>query len=77
MAPIDDRNNYAGPFTWLGVNTKPNQISDELSNTIFVGEVRVTCGMTLSATEPARCEERSRHFYAIWIDPQSAELASS
>ncbi len=49
MAPIDDRNNFAGPFTRLGINTKPNQISDGLSNTIFVGEVRVPCSVHAQA----------------------------
>ncbi|HEX5472961.1 MAG TPA: DUF1559 domain-containing protein [Lacipirellulaceae bacterium] len=43
MAPIDNPQNYAGPFTRLGVRTKASQITDGLSNTIFVGEVRVGC----------------------------------
>jgi type II secretory pathway pseudopilin PulG len=43
MAPIDNPENYAGPFTRLGVRTKASQITDGLSKTIFVGEVRVGC----------------------------------
>jgi len=43
MAPIDNEKNYAGPFTRLGVRTKASQITDGLSKTIFVGEVRVGC----------------------------------
>jgi prepilin-type N-terminal cleavage/methylation domain-containing protein/prepilin-type processing-associated H-X9-DG protein len=43
MAPIDNLTNYAGPFTRLGVRTKASQITDGLSKTIFVGEVRVGC----------------------------------
>jgi len=43
MAPIDNEENYAGPFTRLGVRTKSSQITDGLSKTIFVGEVRVPC----------------------------------
>ena len=42
-APIDDLAHYAGPFTRLGVRTKASQITDGLSKTIFVGEVRVGC----------------------------------
>ena len=43
MAPIDNPENYAGPFTRVGVRTKASQITDGLSKTIFVGEVRVGC----------------------------------
>jgi prepilin-type N-terminal cleavage/methylation domain-containing protein len=43
MAPIDDPTNYAGPFTRLGIRTKASQITDGLSKTIFVGEVKVGC----------------------------------
>jgi prepilin-type N-terminal cleavage/methylation domain-containing protein/prepilin-type processing-associated H-X9-DG protein len=43
LAPIDNEENFAGPFTRLGICTKPAQITDGLSKTIFVGEVRVNC----------------------------------
>jgi prepilin-type N-terminal cleavage/methylation domain-containing protein/prepilin-type processing-associated H-X9-DG protein len=43
MAPIDNPTKYAGPFTRVGARTKASQITDGLSNTIFVGEVRVGC----------------------------------
>jgi prepilin-type N-terminal cleavage/methylation domain-containing protein/prepilin-type processing-associated H-X9-DG protein len=43
LAPIDNEENFAGPFTRLGVRSKPAQITDGLSKTIFVGEVRVNC----------------------------------
>jgi prepilin-type processing-associated H-X9-DG protein len=49
MAPIDDPKNFAGPFTRLGVNTKPAQITDGLSMTIFMGEVRVPCSVHTQA----------------------------
>jgi prepilin-type processing-associated H-X9-DG protein len=45
MAPIDNEQNFAGPFTRLGVSTKVAQITDGLSKTIFVGEVRVPCSV--------------------------------
>ena len=45
LAPIDNGKNFAGPFTRLGVSTKPSQITDGLSKTIFVGEVRVPCSV--------------------------------
>jgi prepilin-type processing-associated H-X9-DG protein len=45
MAPIDDADNFAGPFTRLGVKTKPRQIVDGLSKTIFMGEVSVPCSV--------------------------------
>jgi prepilin-type processing-associated H-X9-DG protein len=45
LAPIDNEKNFAGPFTRLGVSTKPSQITDGLSKTIFVGEVRVPCSV--------------------------------
>jgi hypothetical protein len=45
MAPLDDEKNFAGPFTRLGVQTKAKQITDGLSNTVFVGEVRVGCSV--------------------------------
>jgi prepilin-type N-terminal cleavage/methylation domain-containing protein len=49
MAPIDNRDNFAGPFTRLGLVTKPSQITDGVSNTIFVGEVRVPCSVHAQA----------------------------
>jgi prepilin-type N-terminal cleavage/methylation domain-containing protein len=49
MAPIDNRDNFAGPFTRLGVKITPKQISDGLSSTIFVGEVRVPCSVHAQA----------------------------
>lgn len=45
LAPIDNAENYAGPFTRLGERTKPSQVTDGLSKTIFVGEVRVPCSI--------------------------------
>jgi prepilin-type processing-associated H-X9-DG protein len=49
LAPIDNAKNFAGPFTRLGVSTKPSQITDGLSKTIFVGEVRVACSVHAQA----------------------------
>jgi prepilin-type N-terminal cleavage/methylation domain-containing protein/prepilin-type processing-associated H-X9-DG protein len=48
-APIDDLTDYAGPFTRLGIRTKASQITDGLSKTIFVGEVRVGCSEHVQA----------------------------
>jgi prepilin-type N-terminal cleavage/methylation domain-containing protein/prepilin-type processing-associated H-X9-DG protein len=45
MAPIDNATNFAGPFSRLGVTTKPRNITDGLSKTIFMGEVRVPCSV--------------------------------
>ena len=45
LAPIDNEDNFAGPFTRLGISTKPSQITDGLSKTIFMGEVRVPCSV--------------------------------
>jgi prepilin-type N-terminal cleavage/methylation domain-containing protein/prepilin-type processing-associated H-X9-DG protein len=45
MAPIDNLDKFAGPFTRLGVMTKARQITDGLSKTIFMGEVRVPCSV--------------------------------
>lgn len=45
MAPIDDLDNYAGPFTRIGLTTKARQVTDGLSKTIFFGEVRVDCSV--------------------------------
>jgi len=49
LAPIDKKNNYAGPFTRLGVTTKARKIADGISKTIFVGEVRVPCSVHTQA----------------------------
>jgi prepilin-type N-terminal cleavage/methylation domain-containing protein len=43
LAPLDDPNNYAGPFTRVGSTVKLTQITDGLSKTIFFGEVRPNC----------------------------------
>src|SRR5262249_27864397 len=43
VAPLDDPNNFAGPFTRVGTQLPVNSISDGLSNTIFFGEVRPGC----------------------------------
>ena len=42
-APYHDLNDFAGPFTRLGTCTRPADISDGLTNTIFFGEVRPKC----------------------------------
>lgn len=49
MAPIDNPDDFAGPFTRLGVTTRHKQISDGLSKTIFMGEVRVPCSVHAQA----------------------------
>jgi len=43
QAPIDDPKNFAGPFTRLGTIVRLAEITDGLSNTIFLGEVRPKC----------------------------------
>lgn len=43
LAPLDDPTNFAGPFTRMGTPTRPADIRDGLSNTIFFGEVRPNC----------------------------------
>jgi prepilin-type N-terminal cleavage/methylation domain-containing protein/prepilin-type processing-associated H-X9-DG protein len=43
MAKVDDLQEYAGPFTRIGLACKINEITDGTSNTIFVGEVRPAC----------------------------------
>jgi prepilin-type N-terminal cleavage/methylation domain-containing protein/prepilin-type processing-associated H-X9-DG protein len=43
LAPLDDKRNYAGPFTRMGTATRLSEITDGLSKTIFVGEVRPSC----------------------------------
>jgi len=43
LAPLDDKRNYAGPFTRMGTATRVSEITDGLSKTIFVGEVRPGC----------------------------------
>jgi prepilin-type N-terminal cleavage/methylation domain-containing protein len=42
-APIDDRRNFAGPFTRVGTQERLKAITDGLSKTIFFGEVRPKC----------------------------------
>ena len=49
MAPIDDLESYAGPFTRIGLKTAVRQITDGLTNTIFFGEVRVACSVHAQA----------------------------
>ncbi len=43
MAPLDSRSEFAGPFTRMGVASRPRDITDGLSSTIFFGEVRPMC----------------------------------
>jgi prepilin-type N-terminal cleavage/methylation domain-containing protein/prepilin-type processing-associated H-X9-DG protein len=43
IAPLDDPNNFAGPFTRMGTAIKLSKVTDGLSNTIFFGEVRPNC----------------------------------
>lgn len=43
MAPLDDPNNFAGPFTRVGATIRLADVRDGLSNTIFFGEVRPLC----------------------------------
>jgi prepilin-type N-terminal cleavage/methylation domain-containing protein len=43
VAPLDDPNNFAGPFTRMGTQIETAQVTDGLSNTIFFGEVRPEC----------------------------------
>jgi len=43
LAPLDDPNNFAGPFTRVGSRAKLSQITDGVSKTIFFGEVRPNC----------------------------------
>jgi prepilin-type N-terminal cleavage/methylation domain-containing protein/prepilin-type processing-associated H-X9-DG protein len=43
QAPLDDPRRFAGPFTRMGSKTRPSDIRDGLSNTIFFGEVRPYC----------------------------------
>ncbi len=40
QAPLDDPNNFAGPFTRVGTRVRLSEITDGLSTTIFFGEVR-------------------------------------
>jgi prepilin-type N-terminal cleavage/methylation domain-containing protein/prepilin-type processing-associated H-X9-DG protein len=42
-APIDDPQNFAGPFTRVGTQERLQLITDGLSKTIFFGEVRPRC----------------------------------
>lgn len=43
LAPIDDDYRFAGPFTRVGTRAKFRDVTDGLTNTIFVGEVRPEC----------------------------------
>jgi prepilin-type N-terminal cleavage/methylation domain-containing protein/prepilin-type processing-associated H-X9-DG protein len=49
LAPADDPNKYAGPFTRVGAMAKISQITDGLSKTIFFGEVRPGCSEQISS----------------------------
>jgi prepilin-type N-terminal cleavage/methylation domain-containing protein/prepilin-type processing-associated H-X9-DG protein len=49
LAPMDDPNKYAGPFTRVGSMAKVSQITDGLSKTIFFGEVRPSCSEHISS----------------------------
>jgi prepilin-type N-terminal cleavage/methylation domain-containing protein/prepilin-type processing-associated H-X9-DG protein len=42
-SPLDDRRNFAGPFTRVGVEVGLKKVTDGLSSTIFFGEVRPAC----------------------------------
>jgi type II secretory pathway pseudopilin PulG len=42
-APLDDPNNFAGPFTRVGTRARFADVTDGLTNTIFFGEVRAAC----------------------------------
>jgi prepilin-type N-terminal cleavage/methylation domain-containing protein/prepilin-type processing-associated H-X9-DG protein len=42
-APIDDPENFAGPFTRVGTQERLQLITDGLSKTIFFGETRPQC----------------------------------
>jgi prepilin-type N-terminal cleavage/methylation domain-containing protein/prepilin-type processing-associated H-X9-DG protein len=43
LARVDDREEFAGPFTRVGLTCKLKDVTDGVSNTIFVGEVRPAC----------------------------------
>ena len=43
LAKVDDREEFAGPFTRVGLTCKLKDVIDGVSNTIFVGEVRPAC----------------------------------
>ncbi len=43
LAPADDPNRFAGPFTRVGSVSGLRDVLDGLSNTIFFGEVRPNC----------------------------------
>jgi prepilin-type processing-associated H-X9-DG protein len=46
MAPIDDYEDFAGPFSRLyAAQCGPKQVTDGISKTIFFGEVRVPCSI--------------------------------
>jgi prepilin-type N-terminal cleavage/methylation domain-containing protein len=43
LAKVDDQEEFAGPFTRIGLTCKLKDVADGVSNTIFVGEVRPAC----------------------------------
>jgi prepilin-type N-terminal cleavage/methylation domain-containing protein len=43
LAPLDDPQRFAGPFTRVGAVNGLQEVTDGLSNTIFFGEVRPKC----------------------------------
>jgi prepilin-type N-terminal cleavage/methylation domain-containing protein/prepilin-type processing-associated H-X9-DG protein len=45
MAIVDDQQEYAGPFTRIGLECKIKEITDGASNTIYMGEVRPLCSV--------------------------------
>jgi prepilin-type N-terminal cleavage/methylation domain-containing protein/prepilin-type processing-associated H-X9-DG protein len=45
QAVVDDQQEFAGPFTRIGLTCKMKDVTDGASNTIFVGEVRDGCSI--------------------------------
>jgi prepilin-type N-terminal cleavage/methylation domain-containing protein len=45
LAPVDDQEVFAGPFTRINLPCKIKEITDGVSNTIYVGEVRPACSV--------------------------------
>ncbi|MGD9854928.1 MAG: DUF1559 domain-containing protein [Planctomycetaceae bacterium] len=43
LAPLDDKRDFAGPFTRVGTESQLRDVTDGLTNTIFFGEVRPEC----------------------------------
>jgi prepilin-type N-terminal cleavage/methylation domain-containing protein len=56
QAPLDDAQNFAGPFTRLGTRVRLAEVTDGLANTILFGEVR------------PRCSEHARNGWAMSND---------